>query len=254
MEIFIKDGLFFRKIIAAIRELSQSAEFKFTTRGIMVQCMDMSHICVIDIYQPIDINLTDPISLGIDLTHFNDILKLSKNSAVLLKWTQNHDKLHINVSESNKLIEFDMNLKDKIEQDKVEITELQYDFYVFINTQEFQKCMKDLSTFGDRCTILINTNVTFIVTGAAGTVRITLDDADIESEPESEIRLTFNMKYLILFAKAGITEQIVLKLGSGTPLCCEYNFENNGFVKFFLGPMAEFEEDTTVENTVEENS
>jgi proliferating cell nuclear antigen len=240
MDIVINDGSFFRKLVSCIKELTNLTEFTFDQRGISVQAMDDAHVCLIDILLPADsfekFVVSRPINLGFNFENFNNILKLSKNSSIGISYKEGNDKILINVSEHiHKKIEFEMTLTD-IVQEGVQINELEHQFKVYIDTDEFQKSIKDLSAFGDKCTIIVNADsITFKVTGKAGTGKICIDDAEIELDDETdEIKQTFATKYLALFAKANLSDQVSLKFSKTTPFCCEYTVDD-GHVCFYLG-------------------
>ena len=241
MDITINDGIFFRKLVSSIKELTNMTEFTFDQRGISVQAMDIARVCLIDVLLPKQTFekyiVPKPVKLGFNFENLNNILKLSKNSSIRINYKADSDKILLNVSEHiHKKIEFEMNLVS-IEEEAVQVTEIQHEFIVFLDTDEFQKSIKDLAAFGDKCTIAVTKNdITFITEGEAGTGKISIDDVeiDINGADEPHISLTFNTKYLVMFAKANLSDQVTLKLSATQPFCCEYTLDE-GFVRFYLG-------------------
>jgi proliferating cell nuclear antigen len=241
MDIIINDGVYFRKLVSSIKELTNSTEFLFNEKGISVQAMDIAHICVIDVLIPKETCdkyiIKKPIRLGFNFDNLNNILKLSKTSAIKITYEEGSDKILFNVSDNiHKKIEFEMTLMN-VEQDLVEITELEYGITVYLETSEFQKSIKDLASFGDKCTIFTTPDdIIFKVSGEAGTGKISIDDAEIEfnDTDKKEISLTFATKYLAIFAKANLSNEVTLKFSDTNPFCCEYTLDH-GHVKFFLG-------------------
>ena len=250
MELTINDGVFFRKLVTSVKDLTNLTEFTFDSEnGMTVQAMDIAHICMIDISLPPDFFETfnideSPLKLGINFENLNNILKLSgKNSNINLVYQADHtDKLFINITEKKrKNIEFEMKLV-VVEQDSIVVPELIHDLIVYLDTDEFQKTIKDMSCFGENCTISVTQDdVTFSVSGEAGTGKVTISDAEIETTNEEidGIKLTFSTKYLAEFAKANLSGQVALKLSNTVPFCCEYQLEF-GHVKFYLGQKTEF--------------
>jgi len=244
MDITIKDGTLFRKLVSSIKDLTNLTELTFNSEGISVQCMDIARVCMIDVLLPPDFfenwDVDSSIKLGINFENLNNILKLSSKSSDIniLYDSTKQDKLLINVSESKtRNIEFEMILQN-VEQDTVDVPDITHDIIVYLDTTEFQKTIKDMATFGDKCTILINTeDITFIVTGDAGMGKIKISDAEIETISEDldgDIKFTFNLKYLTKFANSNLSEQIALKFSKTVPFCCEYMLPI-GTIKYYLG-------------------
>jgi proliferating cell nuclear antigen PCNA len=170
----------------------------------------------------------------------SDVLKLSKSANIGLSYKPN-EKLIIKLNErSTKRINFDMNLID-IDDSGLEIPELNYEIKVYIDYNEFQRSVKDLSAFGDKCNLVItDSNVTFSISGKVGKGDITIDDVDLEFEDgvDKEISSLLNIKYLNAFAKTGLSTEVILKLTKGIPFCFECQLED-GYIRFYIGEMEE---------------
>jgi len=248
MNLIINDGVFFRKIVSSIKELMVNTEFLFNEDGMCVQSMDTNRICMIDIFLPNNsfekYVLDNPCKVGIKIDNLNNILKLSKNSNIKIKRIKDQDTVNIDVSETTrKKIKFEMKIINDIENEHLQMAEFHYEYKINLETAEFKKTIMDLSTFGDKCNItgVINTNsITFTVSGDGGTGSITIDDMIIETSDDapSNINQTYPFKYLLLFAKANLADNIKLKLSTTGPLCCEYQLEY-GRSQFFLGQIHE---------------
>jgi len=242
MEIVINDGQLFRKIVSCIKDLTNVSEFTFDQKGISIQAIDLAHICLIDgllhvsSFEKMKFQNPDiPIKLGFNFENLNNILKLSKTQTIGITYTKESDKMQFNLSENiKKKINFEMTLTE-VEQEPLEVTELTHSFIVYLSTEEFQRSMKDLSAFGDTCNIIVtNDNITFIVTGEAGTGKICMDDVEIENiDDTKEIKIAFKIKYLSMFAKANLADEVVLKFSNVSPFCCEYKLDDS-HLRFYL--------------------
>jgi proliferating cell nuclear antigen len=248
MDIVIKDGSIFRKIINCMKDLTDSAEFVLESEGITMQSRDKAKVCLIDLvlesdtflkYKIPEIESNEQFRLGINFINFNNILKLSKSQQISI--TQKAgitDKVMLQLNENNnKKIQFDMVLTT-VDQTEFEIPEINYLAQVYIDSSELQTSIKDLSTFGKRCKITVNENEIFLsVTGDAGTGEISILNTKIEwnGEESGEINSEFNIKYINSFSKAGLSDEVVLKFGPpGVPFCFEYQLEY-GYMRFYLG-------------------
>jgi proliferating cell nuclear antigen len=252
MEITINQGAFFRKLITAIRDLTTEAEFKFDATGLVVRTMDSSHVCMIDISLDATFfgswNVQNCIKLGIDLDNLNNILKVSSiNSDIRMYYVTDADILQLNINEGRKNIEFQMKLKQN-SYDTINIDEYTHDFIVNLNTDEFKKTIKDLSAFGDRCTITVNENkgIIFNVIGDAGNGKIEILDPETENpgNVEDDIKLTFSLKYLTMFSKTNLGDSLSLKFSRQVPFCCEYVINDNSVCRFWLAQLLDDNEPT----------
>lgn len=248
MNIIVKDGDTFRKIINCLKDLiTDSGELVFDSSGISMKSIDTTKVVLIDILldqEAFDKYEVEPgpeaedIRLAFNFENFSNSLKLSKSMKIGMIHKLGDDKVSIKMNEhNNKKIQFNMALSetDKLER---EVPEIDYSVKVYIDTNEFQKTIKDLSSFGKRCTITVSgSEITFSVKGDAGTGEICISDAEIEysetTDEEEEFTADFNIKYLNFFAKAGLSNEITLKFAKGVPFCFEYQLDF-GHVRFYL--------------------
>lgn len=252
MNIVLKDGDIFRRIISCLKDLiTDSGEFVLDSRGISMQSTDTSKVVMIDILleqdaflkYELDLDTENELKLPLNFVNFNDILKLSKSTQIGMVHKIGSDKVTLKLNEhNNKKIQFNMNLA-VVDKEQLEVGEIDYNVKVYVDASEFQKSIKDLSSFGKKCNMTVTGNeLTLSVTGDAGDGEICVTDAEIEYSEETDeneqFTGVFNVKYLNFFAKAGLSNEIVLKFANGVPFCFEYQLEY-GHVKFYLSQMIE---------------
>lgn len=250
MNITLKNGDTFRKIINCLKDLiTDSGEFLFDHKGISMQSTDTSKVVMIDILlgqESFDVYKLDSgtkeIKLPFNFINFNDILKLSKSDHIGMIYKKDSDKVTLKLNENNKKVQFNMVLSS-VDKEQLEVGEIDYAVSVYIDANELQKSIKDLSSFGKKCTISVDSdNITLSVTGDAGDGEISIPNAEIiYSDPavkNKEFMGVFNTKYLNFFAKAGLSAEIIMKFGVDVPFCFEYQLEH-GHVKFYLAQMSE---------------
>lgn len=245
MNVIIKDADVFRRIINCLKDLiTDSGELIFESRGIFMKSTDTSKVVMIDIH--LEENAfskyelekeSEELKLPLNFINFNDILKLSKSAQIGLVYKPETEKITIKMSETTKKkIQFNMVLSS-VDKEELEIGEIIYETKVYIDAIELQKSIKDLSSFGKKCVITVNENeIMLSVTGDAGTGEICISDIEIETNTNENFTGIFSMKYLNFFAKAGLSNEIVLKFGKNVPFCFEYQLEN-GYVKFYLAQL-----------------
>ena len=252
MEAKFDDGELFKKIIGAIRELSDEVEFFCTEDTMEIQAMDGSHICMIDMvlkksaFSTYEID--QDISIGVNLTNLNTLLKMSKkNDSIAFKYPKDTDALELKIAGSKKKLDFNLKLME-IEQERLETMEFPYDRIVTLDSSEFEKLIKNATSIGDSCEISITENsMIFKITGDTGsgtlsTEDVVIDEFVVEDFPKL---FKFNSNHLKNIAKASkLTDKVTLKITENAPLCCNYDLgEDIGRVRFYIAPMADENEE-----------
>ncbi len=251
MNIIVKDADCFRKIINCLKDLiTDSSEFVFDSRGINMQSTDTERVVMIDILLNQDAfikyeleNKNEELKLPLNFVNFSDILKLSKSGQIGMIYKKDADKITLKLNEHNtKKVQFNMTLP-VVDKEQLEVREIDYGVKVYIEASELQKSIKDLSSFGKKCTVNVNgSEVTLSVSGDVGDGEVRMSDAEIEYsenvDETKEFTGVFSMKYLNFFAKAGLSNEIIMKFGNNVPFCFEYQLEY-GYVKFYLAQMLE---------------
>jgi len=251
MNIVLKDGDIFRQIINCLKDLiTDSGEFVIDRKGISMQSTDTTKVVMIDIFLNQEAFVkyeldpgTEEIKLPLNFVNLHDILKLSKSSQIGIVHKLGSEKVTLKLTErNNKKVQFNMNLST-VDKEQLEMVEIDYNVKVYLDAHEFQKSIKDLSSFGKKCKISVsNTEVKLAVEGDAGDGEICITDTEIEysktTDENEEFSGLFNTKYLNFFAKTGLSNEIILKFANGIPFCFEYQLEY-GHVKFYLSQMNE---------------
>lgn len=248
MNVVIKEGEVFRKLISCLKDLiTDSGELIFNENGVYMQSIDTNKVVMIDLelnqdaFEKYELD-SEEIKLGLNFVNFSDILKLSKSTHINLIYKKESDKLTVKINENRKKIQFNMNLSTT-NKEELELFDINYDVKIYIELSEFQKSIKDLSSFGKKCRMIVKDNdFTLSVTGDAGEGDICVSDAEIEysqaSNEGEEYGGIFDVKYLNLFTKAALIDEIILKFGKDVPFCFEYQFEY-GYIRFYLSQMTD---------------
>eukprot|EP00759_Apiculatamorpha_spiralis_P011257 PhF_6_TR18662/c0_g1_i1/m.27280/K04802/PCNA; proliferating cell nuclear antigen len=220
------------------------------------------------------------VNLGINLGNMGKILKCAnKDDSITLRHSANEDSLTFIVESSakDKVSEFTMKLME-IDGESLGIPEQNYNAIVSLPSSEFTKVCRDMSNFGESVQINVSRDaVKFTTKGDFGegstTVRPTVaadlpggvkkeedgvtktqktaiaDDAtqsarSVIVQCESDVSLNFALKHLSNFTKAGaLSERVKLSMAIGEPLQVEYRISNFGFMRFYLAPKVDDEEE-----------
>ena len=140
-----------------------------------------------------------------------------------------------------------------IDAEQLAIPDTPYKATVKMNSEEFQRIIRDLQALGDTCTLAVTKEgIRFSATGEIGTGNI-LIRANSAAEKEKDyviidmeepVELNFALRYLNFFTKATpLSDQVLICLSPDVPMVVEYPIEEIGYVKFYLAPKIEEDEE-----------
>ncbi|CAH2060133.1 unnamed protein product [Thlaspi arvense] len=153
----------------------------------------------------------------------------------------------------DKIADFEMKLMD-IDSEHLGIPDAEYHSIVRMPSGEFSRICKDLSTIGDTVVISVTKEgVKFSTAGDIGTANIVLRQNTTVDKPEDAIviemnepvSLSFALRYMNSFTKATpLSETVTISLSSELPVVVEYKVAEMGYIRYYLAPKIEEEEDT----------
>jgi len=245
----------------AIKDLVTDANFDCSSAGVSLQAMDSSHVSLVALVLRSDgfqhYRSDRNISLGINLASMAKILKCSGNDDIItLKAEDNGDQVSFMFEspKQTRISHFSLKLMD-IDSEHLGIPDTEYKCVVKMPAQEFQRIVREIAIIGDTVKISANKDgVKFAVSGDMGTGSIvckqntSVDEEgdNIQIKLEEEVSLTFALRYLNFFAKATpLSSTVSLKMSPDVPLVVEYAIEQMGYIRFYLAPKIEEEEEAT---------
>nr|WCZ58763.1 proliferating cell nuclear antigen PCNA [Seculamonas ecuadoriensis] len=257
IEAKLTQGNLLKKILEAIKDLVTDANFDCSPTGISLQAMDSSHVSLVHMllrsegfeHYRCDRN----VSLGINMANISKILKCCGNDdSVTLKSDENADHCTFVFESEGRISDFDMKLMD-IDAEHLGIPDTEYKVTIKMPAGEFQRIVRDLSTIGDTVTIdATKEGVKFSVTGESGNGNIlikqnaTVDKADDATviDLQEPAKMTFALRYLNFFTKAtGLATSVSLSMSPDVPLVVEYKIAEIGYIRFYLAPKIDEEEE-----------
>ncbi|KAJ3226637.1 proliferating cell nuclear antigen [Clydaea vesicula] len=253
LEARLQDGVVLKKVLDALKDLINEANFDCNETGLSLQAMDNAHVALVSLL--IKAESFDPfrcdrsLSLGISLTSLSKILKCSGPSDVLtLKASDQIDTLHIMFEgkDSERVSEFDLKLMD-IDSEHLGIPDTEYDVCVNMCSLEFQRICRDLSVLGESVTIECSKeSIKFSANGDIGSGAIQIKQgATIDEKKEltttinvnTPVLATYSLKYLVNFTKAtGLSDVVNLSISNELPIVVEYKVSELGYIRYFLAP------------------
>ena len=130
----------------------------------------------------------------------------------------------------------------------------EYDVTVKLPSGEFQRICRDLSSIGDSVVIsATKEGVSFKTSGELGSGKTTLqphsdpekEDEEVVIDLKDSVELTFALRYLNFFTKATpLSDSVTLSMSNDVPLVVEYRIGTMGYIRYYLAPKIEDEDET----------
>lgn len=155
-------------------------------------------------------------------------------------------KVDFNI-ETEKSAEFQLNLLN-LDAQALGIPDTDYPTHVKMSSSEFVRLCRELTQLAESVKVEVEDKVaSFSFNGKAGAGKIRMKKNNAEkSEDQVDIRCTeevscsYGLQYLNSFAKASSLSNVVtLYLSNQFPLMIDYEIENMGYIKFYLAPKME---------------
>jgi len=269
LEALLSEGGILKRVLDSIKELVSDANFDCSSTGIALQAMDSSHVSLVSLLLRADgfeqYRCDRTVSLGINLASLGKILKCAGNDdAITIKSDEGQDTVSFlfESAKQTRISHFTLKLID-IDSEHLGIPETVYKTVIKMPSSQFQRICKELATIGD--TVAINATkegVKFSVAGDAGSGSIVCkqgggsddkeeDQVHIKLDDNTDVNLTFALRYLNFFARATpLSNYVTLKMSPEVPLVVEYtictdqggeNSKEMGYIRFYLAPKIEDE-------------
>eukprot|EP00735_Rhodelphis_limneticus_P009361 TRINITY_DN2705_c0_g1::TRINITY_DN2705_c0_g1_i1::g.27438::m.27438 TRINITY_DN2705_c0_g1::TRINITY_DN2705_c0_g1_i1::g.27438 ORF type:complete len:260 (+),score=88.76,sp/Q43124/PCNA_BRANA/62.55/7e-121,PCNA_N/PF00705.13/2.1e-55,PCNA_C/PF02747.10/3e-54,Rad1/PF02144.11/1.9e-06,Rad9/PF04139.8/3e-06 TRINITY_DN2705_c0_g1_i1:78-857(+) len=253
----LSQGSLLKKMMEALKDLVDVANFDVSRTGISLQAMDSSHVSLVALLLRNDgfdhFRADRNKSLGINLSSMAKMLKCAGNDdTITLRADDNGDTITFifeNEGEG-RISEFDLKLMD-IDQEHLGIPDTDYAASVVMPSSEFQRICRDLTVLGDAVTIgITKEGIKFSCKGDIGNANIHLKPKAAEKEEDSvtielnePVCLAFALRYLNFFTKAtSLSSQVTLSVSKEVPLRVEYKIEDIGYVRYYLAPKIDDED------------
>uniref|UniRef100_A0A914DQ98 DNA sliding clamp PCNA n=1 Tax=Acrobeloides nanus TaxID=290746 RepID=A0A914DQ98_9BILA len=245
-----------KKIVDAIKDLVNDAPFDCTENSMSLQAMDASHVALVAL--KLENGLFDmyrcdrTINIGISVANLTRALKCANNDdSCMIRYNDEGDTVLFTFVDEKRDRSQDVTVKlMDIDAEQLGIPDQKYSAVIEMPSSEFQKTCRDLAMFSD--SIVINATkggVTFKATGDTGGSTLvynssaSADDEDsgkIFFEVKEAVNVTFSIKYLNHFAKAAsLSNRVRLSICNDVPIAIEYSIEDNGYLRFYLAPKIE---------------
>lgn len=249
MEFSPKDSVLFRNAIDALSSFLPHAILHFTSDGLAIRGMDVSHVGFVDYFLAgvdcYQYKLPVPQSIGVDTAIFaralapvgqNDRIHITMNkSSDCLVISYTNEKIGKKVNYSIRTLEIDEEAHD--------LPEMTYMGTVVAKTGDIGGIVKEVASFGDTIGFKLDEEGFHITcTGDAGQVTQTLLNTDdrIMELAEDTVAANYGIKYVsnILRGGSALSQTMKLEFDASQPLRATFEFGSSRFVAY-LAPKVE---------------
>ncbi|KAL4426763.1 hypothetical protein ABPG74_006541 [Tetrahymena malaccensis] len=254
----LQQGVVFKKIVDAIKDLVKSVNIDASTSGLSMQAMDSAHVALVSLKLNEngfkEYRCDRPITLGLSIENLSKILKCAGNDDTITLQTDEEEpsslKFFFENQQASKISEFSLNLMS-LDSESLGIPDTDYSSVIQMSSAEFSRICKELSSISE--TVEIETSkesVKFSVQGDIGAGSITVknnqSDKDVDRvdlQIDQPVKLTFALRYLNMFNKAvSLSGSVSLNMSEENPLMVEYKIDELGSLRFYLAPKISDEE------------
>ncbi|KAI3811552.1 hypothetical protein L1987_21277 [Smallanthus sonchifolius] len=256
LELRLVQGSLLKKVMESLKDLVTDANFDCSATGFSLQAMDSSHVALVSLllrsegfeHYRCDRNL----SMGMNLNNMSKMLKCAGNDDIItIKADDGSDTVTFMFESptQDKIADFEMKLMD-IDSEHLGIPEAEYHAIVRMPSSEFARICKDLSSI-----VVISVTkegVKFSTRGDIGTANVVCRQNTTVDKPEEAtiiemnepVSLTFALRYMNSFTKATpLSSTVTISLSSELPVVVEYKIAEMGYVRFYLAPKIEEDEE-----------
>ncbi|KAG5349386.1 Proliferating cell nuclear antigen [Termitomyces sp. J132] len=185
LEAKLSEAGILKKLLDAIKELVNDANFECNEEGITLQAMDNSHVALVSVLLEATgfkrYRCDRPMPLGVNLNSLTKVLKCAKDDdECTIKAADEADVLNLvyEAKSSDRIAEYDMKLMD-IDTDTLGIPDTDYDARVTMPSSEFTRIVRDLSLLGESVRIEVSKEgVRFASDGEAANGSVLLRPSD----------------------------------------------------------------------------
>lgn len=258
-------GSLLKKILDATKELVESANWDCSSNGISLQAMDSSHVSLVSLllrsdgFEPYRCDRN--INLGINMVNMTKIMKCASNEDVITisSDTDSPDSIQFifESKDQDRVSEYSMKLMD-IDAEHLGIPETEHEAVIKMPSAEFQRIIRDLATIGESVSIKVDKEgIKFSASGELGNGAVNLKQSSSADEKEEDqvvidlqepVELSFALRYLNMFSKAtSLSDCVTLSMSKDVPLVVEYRIGEMGYIRYYLAPKIEEDEETNDE-------
>jgi proliferating cell nuclear antigen len=252
LEAKLTDGQIFKKIVDAIKELVNEANFDCNAAGITLQAMDTTHVALATLLLKQDgfdsYRCDRNISLGINMTSLTKILKsANSNDSITFRAEDSGDTLGLTFESPNaeRVCDYELKLM-ALDTEHLGIPDQLYDAMIGMGTSEFSKVIRDLSTLDESCEIVVeNDTVKFFAKGEIGSGSISINSRDAVDKEDQAVNISapkrvstkLSLKFLNIITKAApLSDRVIMGITEDQPVSIEYKISDIGHLRYYLAP------------------
>ncbi|EYU35199.1 hypothetical protein ABFS82_06G122900 [Erythranthe guttata] len=250
----LRRGNLLKKVVEAIKDFVDAANFDFSATGLRLQTMDSNRAAMVELLLPQErfhyYRCDREISIGVNLEKMSDLLECAGDDDVITLKVEDDDRNYLTIVFENPARDMVTTSKMKLVDIPGEhntLPEIEYHATVEMSSLKFRKICRDLDNVGIKVVIAVTKEgVTFSTSGGLGTKTVLckqnfavdkLEDVT-EIQMKKTVSLTFPLSYLCKFTEATpLSNTVTLSFCTELPLMVEYKIAKTGYIRFHLAPI-----------------
>ena len=248
----------FRVLMTALKDILLESNITFEKNGIKITDIDKSHTILVNLdlsaenFEYFDCKM-EKIIIAVNMFHLFKLISTIDNDETLTIYIEKDD-YHDGIVEylglkfeNPEMKQFKIQKLKLLEPDSEEsnIPDVNYDSIININSSDFQKIIRDLSSISEKLEIKTIDNTLFfkcIGNFAEAEIIRTENEGNMKivykKNKDEIIQGEFSLKNLSYFIKCtNLCAQIEIYLGNNLPLIIKYNVASLGEIKLCLAPL-----------------
>lgn len=260
LEAKLTQGVILKKIIDALKDLVQEANFDFSPSGISLQSMDNAHVTLVMLLLRADgfesYRCDRSLPVGINVTSLAKVIKSAgSEDAITLKASDDGETISFIFESPNqaRVCEYELKLMD-LDVQQLGVPQTDYDVQVRMSSSELARICRDLLNINDTVTITAaKETIRFSAKGDMGSGSILLTPGGIVKGDDdtqtpgpgvgttiilrNPTSMDLSLKFLSSFTKAGpLSDSVNIGISEGIPALVEYPIGEMGYLRFYLAP------------------
>jgi proliferating cell nuclear antigen len=224
------------KTFAVLNDLTGELCLSFTEKGVSVNCMDSSHVCLVNVEWTTFSRYacSQECVVGVHVGNLVRMLRCHANadSVTMQMEDDTADMISVVFASEARVAHFELKTLD-LESEEMGVPESEPDAVIDLDSREFQTIVKDLATISDTVLMRVSPHdVAFEASGDIGRASIKLANA----AERATISQEFSVRYLATFAKmTDVFNRATINMSDEMPLVLRFQ-DDACRTTFFLAP------------------
>uniref|UniRef100_A0A6C0KEM0 Proliferating cell nuclear antigen PCNA N-terminal domain-containing protein n=1 Tax=viral metagenome TaxID=1070528 RepID=A0A6C0KEM0_9ZZZZ len=242
----------FNNIISILSNVIDEINMTFEEDHLYVQCMDDSHICLVELKLMSDwfseFKCDETVNIGIKLSILTKILSCYQDQQqITFNYENETDKINISFINGEKCKAIEKHFETVIfdyDYDTLEIHDTEYQLDITIESVLLKKLIDQLSSFGNKVTFTCDDETIVLCNSESlnnTVMKVNIDITDLDEysiEENTVVNETFDIKLMQRITNfSKIANLTKIGLSRELPIHLTYSLDDNSSIQFWVAPV-----------------